>query len=48
MKTKKEKEVQIQESNPNTEVIIASTSKNLYLPYLSEYVSIYDPRETPK
>lgn len=48
MMTKKVNEVQIQESNPKMEVIIASTNKNLYLPYLSEKVSRYEPKETPK
>lgn len=36
MITKKVKEVQRQESKPKIEVIMASTNKNLYLPYLSE------------
>lgn len=48
MITKKVNEVQRQESNPKIEVIMASINKNLYLPYLSERVSRYEPRETPK
>jgi hypothetical protein len=45
--TKNVKEVHRHERNPNTDVIIASINKNLYLPYLSEYVSRYEPIDTP-
>jgi hypothetical protein len=38
MIAKKVKDVQRHERNPNIEVIIASINKNLYRPYLSEYV----------
>ena len=37
--TKEVKELHTQDSRPKIEVIMASANKNLYLPYLSEYVS---------
>ena len=45
---KKVNDVHIHDSKPKKDVMMASQSKNLYLPYLSEQVYKYDPIDTPR